>query len=73
MEVLFDAKKLQSERKQHDLTQAMLAERAETSERYVRSLETSKKVNPSAVIVFRLSRVLQITMDDLMTVRQEEG
>ena len=73
MIVLLDAKKLQSERKQRNLTQAMLAERADVSERYVRSLEISNKVNPSACMVFRLSKVLQLTMEDLMTVKQENG
>ena len=73
MNVSFDAEKLQSKRKHLNLTQAMLAEKAVTSERYVRSLEASKKVNPSAVLVFRLSRVLQLTMDDLMTVRLEDS
>ena len=58
MNVSFDAEKLQSKRKHLNLTQAMLAEKADTSERYVRSLEASKKVNPSAVLVFRLSGVL---------------
>ena len=43
MTVLFDAKRLQSERKQRDLTQAMLAEQADISERYVRSLETARR------------------------------
>ena len=73
MNVSFDAEKLQSKRKHLNLTQAMLAEKVDTSERYVRSLEASKKVNPSAVLVFRLSRVLQLTMDDLMTVRLEDS
>lgn len=69
MIVLFAAKKLQLERKRRDLTQAMLAERADTSERYVRSLETHEKKNPSAVMVFRLSRALQLNMEDLMMVK----
>ena len=43
MNVSFDAEKLQSKRKHLNLTQAMLAEKADTSERYVRSLEASKK------------------------------
>ena len=71
--VLFNAEKLQSERKQRDLTQATLAERADTSERYIRSLETCSKVNPSAVLVFLLSRALHITMEDLMMVKQEDS
>lgn len=71
MTVLFNTKKLQSERKQRDLSQAMLAERADTSEIYVRSLETCQNVNPSACLVFRLSKVLQLTMEDLMIVKQE--
>ena len=66
MPVLFNAKKLRSERKQHDLTQAMLAERADTSARYVRFLETSQTANPSAGLVFRLSKALQLSMGDLM-------
>ena len=73
MNVLFDAKKLQSERKQLELTQASLAEKADTSERYIRSLETSEKVNPSAILVFRLSKVLRLTMEDLMTVKHEDS
>ena len=73
MTVLFDPIKLQSARKQRNLTQAMLAERADTSERYVRTLETSKEVNPSAGLVYRLSRALQITMEDLMMVKQGDS
>ena len=68
MAAFFDAKKLQLERKRRELTQTMLAERADTSERYVRSLETHEKRNPSAVMVFRLSRALQLNMEDLMMV-----
>ena len=71
--VLFDANKLQAKRKNLNLTQAVLAEKADTSERYVRSLEASEKLNPSAILVFRLSRVLQLTMDDLMTVKTEDS
>lgn len=48
----------------------MQAERAYNSERYVRSLEAREKQNPSAILVFHLSRLLQIAMEDLMTVTQ---
>lgn len=71
MAVLFDAKKLQLERKRRELTQAMLAERAETSEQRVRSLESNEKRNPSAVMVLHLNRALQITTEDLIMVKQE--
>lgn len=73
LNVLFDATKLQAKRKLLNLTQATLAEKADTSERYVRSLEAREKQNPSAVLVFRLSRALQITMEDLMLVKQEDS
>ena len=72
MIIFFNANMLQSKRKHLNLTQAKLAEKADISERYVRSLEASKKGNPSAVLVYRLSRALQLTMDDLMTIDQEE-
>ncbi len=72
MMVRFNAKKLQTERKHRALTQAILADKAEISERYVRALEAQSHTNPSAALVFRLSKVLDLTMDDLMTYRQEE-
>ncbi len=50
----------------------MLAEKADTSERYVRSLEAHEKQNPSAIMVYRLSRALQTTMEDLIEVIQED-
>ena len=73
MTVIFDAKTLKSKRKHLKLTQAMLAEKADTSERYIRSLETHKKRNPSAKLVFQLSKVLRVPMEDLMTVQEEDA
>ena len=52
-----------------ETTQALSAERTETSELYVPAIEICMKVNPSAVMVFRLKRVHQFFLVDLMAVK----
>lgn len=74
MLVSFDGKKLHAARKKQSLSQAGIAERADTSIRYVRDLEKGKKDNPSAVMVCRFSTVLGIQMEDLMEIKEgDEG
>lgn len=73
MTAVFDAKTLKSKRKYLKLTQAKLVEKADTSERYIRSLETHKKQNPSALLVFRLSNILHVSMEDLIAEQEEDS
>lgn len=59
--------------KMKKLSQAMLAEQGDTSERYIRDLERGQKRNPSASVVCSLSRALGLAaMDELMEITEED-
>lgn len=49
-----------------NLTQEQLAEKADMSDRYLRSLESGKST-PSAVILYNLSRALEKQMEDFIS------
>lgn len=58
MQAKFNGQKVRTLRKMKKLSQAMLAEQGDTSERYIRDLERGQKRNPSASVVCSLSRAL---------------
>ena len=65
MIVTLNRKKLRARRKEKELTQEALAEESGLSDRYIRSLE-SEAAQPSASALYRLSRVLEVPMDELI-------
>lgn len=65
--VIFDSQKFLEERKKK-CTQAQLAERADTSIRYIHDLERGIKRNPSASMVYRISISLDAPMESFMKV-----
>lgn len=69
----FDSAKLRAARKQKKLSQMHLAELCDSSDRYIRDLERGAKENPSAALVCLMSKVLEISMDDLVKIETEEG
>ena len=71
MLVEFDAQNLRFWRKKKKLSQPELAEKGGVSERYIRALEAGTKSNPSANLVYRLSKALEIYMEDLMKKEEE--
>ena len=74
MIVKFNGKKLKSirkQRKQRKLSQEKLAEKADLGDRYIRALESGEKRNPSAVLLFRVSIVLEVPMEELMESEKE--
>ena len=71
MLVEFDAQNLRFWRKKKKLSQAELAEKGGVSERYIRALEAGTKSNPSANLVYHLSKALEIYMEDLMKKEEE--
>ena len=71
MLVEFDAQNLRFWRKKRKLSQAELAGKGGVSERYIRALEAGTKSNPSANLVYRLSKALEIYMEDLMKKEEE--
>lgn len=73
MVVKLNADKLQAIRMSRNMTQSYVAERGDTTERYIRDLESGKKVNPSANVLCRICRVLGVSMDDVMEIQQEES
>ena len=66
MQVYFNGARMRSERRSRKWSQMEVAEMVNTTERYVRELEKGRKHNPSAAIVYRISRALGIPMDELM-------
>ena len=66
MIVTLNQKKLRDRRREKALTQEKLAERSGLSDRYIRSLE-NETAQPSADVLYRISRALEVPMDDLMT------
>ena len=72
MIVTLNRKKLRAKRREKELTQEKLAEESGLSDRYIRSLE-SETAQPSASVLYRLSLVLEVPMDDLKTALDEDG
>ncbi len=64
--ISLDDEKLRSLRKARKLTQESMAEFANTTDRYLRDLESGKKSNPSAGLLYSLSRALGVSMEELM-------
>lgn len=68
----FNAQKLRAAREGRGMTQEALAERCDTTDRYIRDLETGRKDMPSAALVCRLSVALNVPMESLMDIIQEK-
>ena len=67
-----DSAKLRAMRRKKKLSQMHLAELCESSDRYIRDLELGVKENPSAALLYLLSRVLETPMEALMIETNEE-
>lgn len=70
MRVELNRRKLKEIREQNHLTQEQLAELSNISDRHLRNLET-EATNPSATVLCRISRALDVPMDELMTVHKD--
>ena len=68
----FNAEKLRAARANRNMTQETLAERCNTTDRYIRDLEAGRKDMPSAALVCRFSLALDVPMESLMDIVQEE-
>ena len=68
----FNANKLRSARMKRGMTQEALAERCNTTDRYIRDLESGRKESPSAALVCQFSQALDIPMEALMDIIQEK-
>ena len=69
----FSGERLHKIRKYQNMPQAELANRAETTIRYVRALEKGKKRKPSAELVCKLAIALDVPMETLMQIQPEEN
>ena len=72
MIVILNRKKLRARRKEKELTQEKLAEESGLSDRYIRSLER-EAAQPSAAVLYRLSRALEVPMDEFITATFDEN
>ena len=71
MTVKFNAERLKTVREQKHISQMRLAELCDSSDRYIRALELGNRENPSAALVYLLSHVLELTMEELMIFKLE--
>jgi putative transcriptional regulator len=53
-------------RRQRDLTQKRLAQRAGIDQGYLSNIESGKRPHPSAVIVKKLARALDVGIEELL-------
>ena len=67
----FNADKLRVARANRNMTQETLAERCNTTDRYIRDLESGRKDMPSATLVCQFSMALDVPMEYLMDIVQE--
>ena len=71
MQVVFRHKRLKEARLNKNMTQELLAERCNTSDRYIRDLERGRKSHPSAKMLCLLAATLEIAMDELIDTEEE--
>lgn len=71
MLVYFCFRKMRSARCEKRITQEQLAELCNCSDRYMRDLENGRKRQPSAAMVYLISRALGVSMEDLMETKEE--
>ena len=71
MSTFLNHEKLRREIKDHFLKQEPLAEQLNIIVRHLRNL-CSKDINVSSDLLYRLSEVLQIPIDDLLTMREDQ-
>ena len=66
-----DTAKLKKARIEMKLTQEQLAEKADMSDRYLRSLESGRS-NPSALLLYNISKALDKQMEEFISMEGEE-
>ena len=71
--VMLDGPKMRMLRMAMNKTQTDMAVAADTTERYIRDLETGRKRDPSARIVYGCAVFLGVPMEELMIVIEEEA
>ena len=69
--VKLDSNKLRQARIARNLSLEFVAEKGNTIERYLRELESGRKSNPSAAILFGIAQSLAVSMEELI-VREGE-
>ena len=72
MEIQFNNVKFRDSRKMKNFSQSQLAERAGTSERYIRAMEAGTKRNPSAIILYKAAQALGETVEAMMIMEDTE-
>jgi len=72
MLVRLDSQKLKQTRIDRNLTLEFVAEQGNTTERYLRDLESGRKFNPSAAILFGIAQSLSVPMETLITQDTQE-
>lgn len=72
MRVVFRSDQLKRARLKKKLTQEDLAAQCNTSDRYIRDLECGRKTRPSAEMLCLLATSLEISMEELVDVKEEE-
>lgn len=69
--VKIDNNKLRKVRKEMNLTQEQLAEKADLSDRHLRSMENGDVDDPSAVLLYNISKALGKPMEEFFKEESE--
>ncbi len=67
MEVKFDPEKFRSMIENSNIPQLTLAEKAGTTDRYIRAMSSGERANPSAAILCSICQVLGQAAEDCMS------
>ncbi len=67
MEVKFDPEKFRNMIEHSKIPQLALAEKAGTTDRYIRAMSSGERVNPSAAILCSICQVLGQAAEDCMS------
>ncbi len=70
--VKIDNDKLRKARKEMNLTQEQLAEKADISDRHLRSMESGAADDPSAILLYNISKALGKPMEEFFK-QESEG
>lgn len=67
-----DNEKLRKARKEMNLTQEQLAEKADLSDRHLRNMESGAADDPSAILLYNISKVLGKPMEEFFKEESEK-
>ena len=66
MAISFNGTKMKKLREEHNMSQYQMGNMCDVDARYIRFLESGQRDNPSAILVYRFSKALGVSMEELI-------